>query len=248
MKRTAVLFDLDGTLVDSVPDLAAAANRLLAESDGSRSARPRSPRWSATASPSWSSAPPPGRPAMRRWHPRSPASPRSHEADATARTRPYPGVPEGLAALARAGAALAVCTNKSERATHAVLDGLGLASFFAAVLGGDSLPTHKPDPAPLVAALNRLGVAPAQAAMVGDHRNDVLAAEGAGTAAIFARYGYGLAGLGALRPDAMIDRVADALLAGRDARPEITASVRCPEIRPTTKTGGREHHLGGSSS
>lgn len=210
MKRTAVLFDLDGTLVDSVPDLAAAANRLLAElgrqplgeaeiaamvGDGvaklvERALAARQAGDAALA------------PAIARFT-------TFYEADATARTRPYPGVPEGLAALARAGAALAVCTNKSERATHAVLDGLGLASFFAAVLGGDSLPTHKPDPAPLVAALNRLGVAPAQAAMVGDHRNDVLAAQGAGTAAIFARYGYGLAGLGALRPDAMIDRFAD---------------------------------------
>jgi phosphoglycolate phosphatase len=210
MKRTAVLFDLDGTLVNSVPDLAAAANRLLAElgrdplgeaeiaamvGDGvaklvERALAARQAEDAALA------------PAIARFT-------ALYEADAITRTRPYPGVPEGLAALARAGAALAVCTNKSERATHAVLEGLGLAPFFSAVLGGDSLPTHKPDPAPLIAALDRLGVAPAQAAMVGDHRNDVLAAHGAGTAAIFARYGYGLASLGALRPDAMVDRFAD---------------------------------------
>ncbi len=205
-----MLFDLDGTLVDSVPDLAAAANRLLAEfgrqplgqeeiaamvGDGvaklvERVLAARHVGDAALA------------PAIARFT-------LLYEADATTLTRPYPGVPEGLAELVRAGAALAVCTNKSLQATHAVLNGLGLARFFAVVLGGDSLPTHKPDPAPLIAALDRLDVAPAQAAMVGDHRNDVLAAQGAGTAAIFARYGYGLATLGELRPDAMIDRFAD---------------------------------------
>ncbi|HXZ02193.1 MAG TPA: phosphoglycolate phosphatase [Stellaceae bacterium] len=210
MKRTALLFDLDGTLVDSVPDLAAAANRLLAElgrpplgeaeiaamvGDGvaklvERALAARQAGNAALA------------PAIARFT-------ALYAADAATLTRPYPGVPEGLAALAEAGVALAICTNKLEQVTRRVLDGLGLAHYFAVVLGGDSLPARKPDPAPLLAALERLGVAPADAAMVGDHRNDMLAAERAGVAAVFARYGYGLATLGELRPDAMIDRFAD---------------------------------------
>lgn len=206
MKQIAVLFDLDGTLVDSVPDLAAAANRLLAElghaplveaeiaamvGDGVAKLVER------TLAARRAEAVALG-PAVARFT-------ELYQADATTRTRPYPGVPSVLAELAGAGAALAVCTNKPEQATRAVLDGLGLARFFAVVLGGDSLAARKPDPAPLLAALDRLGAAPAAAAMVGDHRNDVLAAERAGVAAVFARYGYGLATLGALRPAATID-------------------------------------------
>jgi phosphoglycolate phosphatase len=206
MKQTALLFDLDGTLVDSVPDLAAAANRLLAELDrpplgeaevarmvGDGVAklveRVLAARGLAEVAP---------KPAVRRFS-------AFYEADAATLTRPYPGVVDGLAALAEVGARLAICTNKPETATRTVLDALGLARFFPVVLGGDSLPVRKPDPAPLTEALARLGARPEAAAMLGDHRNDVLAAKGAGVVAILARYGYGSATLGALKPDAAID-------------------------------------------
>jgi len=139
----------------------------------------------------------------------APADALSLHTRATTLTRPYPGVAEGLAELARSGVGLAVCTNKPEQATRAVLDGLGLARFFPVVLGGDSLGARKPDPAPLLAALDRLGAAAGESAMVGDHRNDVLAARAAGTRAIFAAYGYGQASLGDLAPDATIDRFAE---------------------------------------
>jgi phosphoglycolate phosphatase len=207
MKQTALLFDLDGTLVDSVPDLAAAANRLLAElghapldpkevagmvGDGvaklvERVLAARGAQEIAADE------------AVRRFV-------ALYEADAATLTRPYPGVEAGLEALAASGFRFAVCTNKIEQATRVVLEGVGLARFFPVMLCGDSLETRKPDPGLCLAALARLGVAPEAAAMIGDHRNDVLAARGAGIAAIFARYGYGLATLGNLRPDAMIDR------------------------------------------
>jgi phosphoglycolate phosphatase len=134
---------------------------------------------------------------------------RLYAADIATRTRPYPGVVDGLEALAGRGIALAVCTNKLGHATHALLAALDLGRFFPVVVSGDSLAAPKPDPAPLRLALDRLGIAAAAAAMVGDHRNDVLAARAAGTAALFARYGYGLASLGALKPDATIDQFAD---------------------------------------
>jgi phosphoglycolate phosphatase len=207
MKQTALLFDLDGTLVDSVPDLAAAANRLLAElghaplhpremagmvGDGvaklvERVLAARGAREIAADE------------ALRRFV-------ALYEANAATLTRPYPGVEAGLEALAARGFRFAICTNKIEQATRLVLEGVGLARFFPVMLCGDSLATQKPDPGPCLAALARLGVPPEAAAMVGDHRNDVLAARGAGIAAIFARYGYGLTTLGDLRPDAMIDR------------------------------------------
>jgi phosphoglycolate phosphatase len=205
MKWTALLFDLDGTLVDSVPDLAAAVNTVLAEhglaplsepeiagmvGDGvaalvERALLARGGRGIALS------------PAVERYV-------ALYKANATTLSRPYPGVADGLAELAGAGVGLAVCTNKPEAATRAVLEGLGLDRFFPVVLGGDSLASRKPDPAPLLAALDQLGAGAAESAMIGDHRNDVLAARAAGTSVIFARYGYGLATLRELAPDAMI--------------------------------------------
>jgi phosphoglycolate phosphatase len=207
---SAILFDLDGTLVDSVPDLAAAVNALLAE----HGRPPLSPAQVAgmvgdgapklverALSMSGLAALPPA-PALARFL-------ALYEANATVLTRPYPDVPEVLATLREAGHRLAICTNKPERATRAVLEGLGLARFFTVVLGGDSLTARKPDPAPLLAALDRLGASRARAAMVGDHHNDVLAAQAAGIAVIFARYGYGGAAPGAPAADAAIDRFSD---------------------------------------
>ena len=210
MKQTALLFDLDGTLVDSVPDLATAANRMLSElgraplseaeiatmvGDGVAKLVER-----ALAARQASGAP--LAPAVARYTELYQASP-------TALTRPYPGVPRVLSELREAGVALAVCTNKPEHATRLVLDGLDLARFFSVVVGGDSLAARKPDPAPLTLALGRLGVPAGAAVMVGDHRNDMLAARGAGVAGIFARYGYGFASLGELRPQAMIGSFAE---------------------------------------
>ena len=210
MSAGAVLLDLDGTLVDSAPDLAAAANALLAErglpaletaevaqmvGDGVAKLVER-----VLAARGLAVAPLP---------------------DATARflafyerhpptlTRLYPGVREGLHRLSAAGWRLAVCTNKPERATSIVLDQLRIRGFFAAVVTGDSLKAHKPDPAPLRLALAQLGIAPPGAVMVGDHRNDVLAAAASGIPAIFARYGYGRATLGTLIPAASIDHFAE---------------------------------------
>src|SRR5579863_6250403 len=206
MSPRALLFDLDGTLVDSVPDLAAALATLLAElgrpplgiaavtamvGDGAAKLVERALAASGAGGT-------PLGPALDRFL-------ALYEANATRLTRVYDGVPEGLAVLADAGWRLAICTNKPERATRTVIEALGLAPHFAVVLGGDSLPPRKPDAGPLLAALDRLGVAPSRAAMVGDHANDVLAARNAGTAAILARYGYGAATLGGLRPDAAID-------------------------------------------
>lgn len=80
-----------------------------------------------------------------------------YHADASGLTVPYPNVVPALEALAGQGYALAICTNKPEGPTRAVLDGLDLARFFAAVVGGDTLPVHKPDPRPLRHALAGLG-------------------------------------------------------------------------------------------
>jgi phosphoglycolate phosphatase len=210
MRFAALLFDLDGTLVDSLPDLAAGVNTLLAELGRPALAEAAIARMIGDGVPKLVER------ALAASGARSIALPAAigrfraiYEDDPTRLTRPYPGVPETLRILARDRRPLAVCTNKTQRATRIVLENLGLAPFFALVVGGDSLPRHKPDPAQLLFTLEQLGVAPAEAAMVGDHRNDVLAARAAGTAAIFARYGYGQASLGDLAPDTTIGDFAE---------------------------------------
>jgi phosphoglycolate phosphatase len=106
-------------------------------------------------------------------------------------TRPYPGIVEALAALRRAGHKLGVCTNKPAVAAREILASLGLDVYFDAVTGGDSTPYRKPDPRHLAATLAALGAA--EAVMVGDHFNDMAAANGCGIPGIFAAWGYGAA-------------------------------------------------------
>ena len=190
-----LIWDLDGTLIDSVPDLMAALNRLadargLAPfdraavagmvGDGARVLVERAFAARGTAADGAAQA--------------------SFIADYTAHaavdTRPFPGVAEALGALAGAGWTMAVCTNKPEAATIAALDALGLSRWFAAVGGGDSFATRKPDPAHLLATLHAAGGTADAAVMVGDHHNDVRAAAGAGVPCIFAGWGYGPRSMG----------------------------------------------------
>jgi phosphoglycolate phosphatase len=128
-----------------------------------------------------------------------------YEADPVAQTRPYPGVPEVLQALKDAGHKLAICTNKPQRATLAVLHALDLEGFFTAVVGGDALPVRKPDPGHLLGALAMLGVGARDAVMVGDGENDVAVAKGAGLPVVLMRYGYARVPPEQLGADAVLD-------------------------------------------
>ena len=190
MSRRTLLLDLDGTLVHSVPDLAAALNRLMV-----------SRRLPAFSEPEVALMVGDGVARLierafgaRGVVPDSQAIP-DYSADylthAAVSTRPYPGVGETLHALAGEGWALAVCTNKPEAAARALLGALGLADMFAAIGGGDSFPVRKPDPAHLLATLRAAGGEPRRAVMAGDHANDVAAAHGAALPCIFAAWGYG---------------------------------------------------------
>jgi len=185
-----LLLDLDGTLVDTVPDLAAALNRLMRArglapfdfpstaamvGDGvvrlvekAFAARGLRPDVDAIASFA-----------------------RDYEQNAAVESRLFPNVHEILLGLADEGWRLAVCTNKPEGAARALLSALGLSPLLAAIGGGDSFPVRKPDPAHLIATLHAAGGAPDRALMVGDHANDVIAARGANMPCIFATWGYG---------------------------------------------------------
>ncbi len=215
VRPRALLFDLDGTLADTLPDLADAVNQTRARLG-------------------W----PPMPEAAVRVHVGSGVRrllkgctgldddtieslvPRWREyylAHAVDRTRLLPGAAETLDACRALGIACAVVTNKPLAHTERILDGLGVRERFGAVLGGDSLPTMKPDPGMVLAALRLLGgVPPAHAWLVGDGPQDVAAAKAAGAVAVLLP-GYGdLEAARALRPDREIPGLLalPALLAG----------------------------------
>jgi phosphoglycolate phosphatase len=185
-----LLLDLDGTLVDSVPDLAAALNRLMQARGLGRFSHPETALMVGDGVAAL---------VVRAFAARGRAPDAGAVAEfsadyllhAAVETRPYPGVADGLHTLACEGWKLAVCTNKPEKAARALLAALGLAALFAAVGGGDSFPVRKPDPAHLLATLKAAAGEPTHAVMAGDHVNDVAAARGAGVPCIFAAWGYG---------------------------------------------------------
>ncbi len=131
----------------------------------------------------------------------------AHIAD---RSRPYPGVRETLETLRGRGIALACVTNKYEGLSRQLLRALDLEAFFGAVIGGDTLAERKPDPAPLFEACRQLAADPQRALMVGDSITDIRAARNAGMPVVCVSYGYNH---GEDIHAAGADRVVDSLLA-----------------------------------
>ena len=187
----AVTLDLDGTLADTIPDLAAGANAMLAELG-----RPPLPvdqvstfvgkgipkLVERTLIESFGDAGLIERalPVFER-----------HYAQANGRhSRIYPGVMEGLRALRDMQVPLACVTNKSGRFTAPLLEQLGLAPYFEQVVAGDTLPKKKPDPDQLIHASRGFGLAPAEMLMIGDSVNDAQAARAAGCPVFCVPYGY----------------------------------------------------------
>lgn len=210
--RRAVLFDLDGTLVDSALDLSASVNRVLATlsrpmlqlpevkamvGDGARALLERALR--ATGGPPDAAL---LDLALGRFR-------EDYERNAVIETRAYPGAIEALDLLAAAGWHLGICTNKPQRPSLIVLERLNLLGRFATVIGGDSTPHRKPHPAPLLAALAALEVAPSDAVLVGDGMHDLEAARDAGAAFVGVAWGYGLAGLQAAGVQPLLERFED---------------------------------------
>lgn len=188
-RRTLVL-DLDGTLVDTLPDLSASLNRLMAAH------RLEEFPASEVAAFIGDGAGALVRRAMAARSRNAEASDldaflADYSAHAADKSVLFPGVADTLEQARTQGWSLAVCTNKPEAPARSLLGALGVAQFFAAIGGGDSFPSRKPDPAHLLATIAAAAGEPGASVMVGDHRNDVLAATGAGIPAIFASWGYG---------------------------------------------------------
>ena len=209
----AVVFDLDGTLVDSAPDIASALNRTLASAgraavtlaavkgmigDGARRLVARG--FAANGAGLDETA-------LECWYRHFLAC--YEGANAVALTRPYPGVPETLALLQSDGMRLGLCTNKPAQATRDVLQRLALAPYFVSVVSPEEVRAPKPDPAHLLAVLAALDAAPADAVMVGDNANDVAVARAAGTAVVAVSYGYPRMDPHALGADLLIDAMGE---------------------------------------
>jgi len=210
MKRWALIFDLDGTLVDSLPDLRAALNDTLREIGKAPLSRAAVRRMIGDGTAALVA-----RGLAARAVPEAALEERLarflafYEADPVARTRLYPGVRRTLAALRADGRRLAICTNKPQRASLAVLRGLALEGCFAAVVGGDSVARRKPDPGHLLAAVAALGAAPGEAIMIGDNEHDVAMAQAAGIPVILAEYGYARVPVAGLDADGRIGAFAE---------------------------------------
>ena len=210
MTKFLLLFDLDGTLVDSLPDLANALNEVLRER-GYAALTP------AEVKPMIGD----GMPMLlqRGFVARGAdaaeakaAQPRFveiYEATATNLSKPYPGVPETLAALRACGYATAVATNKPQRATAEVLRGMGLADLFDGFAGGDRFPVRKPDPGHLLGLVELLGGNPKRTAMIGDSENDALSARAAAMTLILMRYGYARIDPAQLGADRLLDQFSE---------------------------------------
>jgi phosphoglycolate phosphatase len=186
----AVIFDLDGTLIDSDPDILAALNRVLVAyglaplsraeikpmiGDGAKVLVERAFAARGGVGGDAEVA----------------AFLTDYNANAVVDTVPYPGIVEVLEALHAARHPLAVCTNKPESAARHILAKLGLERFFTVVTGGDTTLYRKPDPRHLGATLEAIGTE--KAVMIGDHINDISAAKGLGVPSIFVTWGYGKA-------------------------------------------------------
>lgn len=186
---TAVLFDLDGTLIDSAPDLVVAAERLCRELD---EPAPNAANISRVVSAG-------GKAILRQ------ALPNADEAriesllaryldiyaqDLAVATRPYDGIEAVLQMLEARQLPWGVVTNKAGWLAEPLMQRLGLASRAAAIVAGDTLPQRKPDPAPVRHACELIGVDPASVIMVGDDLRDVVSGRDAGAWTIAAAWGY----------------------------------------------------------
>lgn len=220
-----VVVDLDGTLIHTAPDLADCANLMLRDLGLPARDEATVASWigngvsrlvkrALTGSLD-------GEPDAQLFARAYPLFLEHYGRHVARKSRPFPGVREGLDALTRAGIVLACITNKAERFTLPLLEALQLRAPFALVLSGDSLPKRKPDPLPLLHACAHFDVAPAQALLVGDSHNDTQAARAAGMPVVCVTYGYNRGvDVRTLEPDAVIDSLAELPpLLQRDAAP-----------------------------
>lgn len=190
-------FDLDGTLVNSLPDLALSVNSALAEFDLPQAPESLVLTWIGNGAPvliaralDWVKAQT-GKTLNEAEVEEVKARFNHYYGENLCNvSRLYPNVKETLEALKAKGYTLAVVTNKPTRHVQPVLAAFGIDHLFSEMLGGQSLPAIKPHPAPLYYLCGKFGIEPRQLLFVGDSKNDILAAHAAGCAVVGLTYGY----------------------------------------------------------
>ncbi len=227
---SAILFDLDGTLLDTVDDIAAALNRALAEKGVGALATAQVRDMIGRGAPMLIAR------AVERLGLSMDAADQAalterfyfhyeqlHQLDES-KACAYPGVAEGLGSLHALGLRLAVVTNKQRHFAVSLLQRLNLSRWIDVVVGGDTCERRKPDPQPLRFACNALRVDPPQALMVGDSMNDLLAARAAGLPVVCVPYGYSEGrDPRTLECDAFIESLADLPAILLNASPALTS-------------------------
>jgi phosphoglycolate phosphatase len=209
LKDATIVFDLDGTLVDTAPDLTNALNDVLM-----RRGHAPVPREIIRATVGR------GAKIMIEEALRLAGLEEDvdqmlveflvhYEANIAAESRPFPGAMAALEGLASAGARLAVCTNKREHLSRKLLQALELEGYFGAVAGRDTFALSKPDPGHLTGAIVLAGGNPSSALMVGDSEVDFRTAKAAGVPIVLVSFGYGPPPPAGLAPDATIDHFAE---------------------------------------
>lgn len=223
MHGWTLVFDLDGTLIDTAPDLAAATNHVLT-------------RFSLPAVDEREIRPFVGNGALAmikgalKAHGRTVSDDdlmdlfemfiRHYAANIANTSRPYPGVIAALDKFAGEGARLAVCTNKLEAHARLLLDALGMSRHFQALTGRDTLGASKPDPRHLTGTIDLARGTPARAIMIGDSETDIKTAQAARVPIVAVDFGYSVEPVATFAPDAVIshyDDLADAIAQLRGA-------------------------------
>ncbi len=198
----AALIDLDGTLVDTLSEIAAAANAMLCDAGRPAMSEHETSEVVGEGAAALVAALV-GRDGVDRWLPVYLAHYREH--NGTTATL-YPNVREGLAALRAAGLAVACVTNKPRELVGPLFDRLGISDRFDCIVGGGDTVEKKPHPAPLLHACAALKVAPGDCVMIGDSKNDALAASAAGVVSLTVPYGYPGFGGAADSASALLER------------------------------------------
>ncbi len=208
----AILFDLDGTLVDTAPDLAASMNVLLVRRGRSRldledvrhmvgqgAKALMTKAMTATGTPATTDEIEEMYPEFLEYY----------GANIAVTSRPFPGVMTALKTLRASGCAMGVCTNKPESMSRLLLDTLDMGAYFSSIVGGDTLAVRKPDPEHVLETMRRIGGEPAATVMVGDSQADIVAAQAANVPVIAVTFGYTEEPVATYRPDRQIDHFDD---------------------------------------
>ena len=209
-----VLFDLDGTLIDTAPDLAHSMDLVMRElhlpAQGLEKVRRFIGHGVRRLVEDIVSTELEGRPAQATLEKALGAFNEHYRGQLVQKSSLYPGVPECLRTLRSRGVKLACVTNKPQAFTEPLLEHFRIDRYFDLVLSGDSLQKKKPDPFPLVHACQQLAVEVADSIMVGDSSNDILAARNAGMRCLYVSYGYSDAKtVKTLEPDVVLDSFAE---------------------------------------